>query len=251
MINWQETLLFPVRDSDARRQFLFACLVTLAGFIIPLLPTFVLMGYSIKIMRHVLDERKPPAMPDWQNSDWSQMFMDGLKLFGIQILLASPLILCICSGMTLMIFGSMGIPIAAEQRSDSFLSLGLFAMIIGGGFTMLSGLLSFPYGIIISAAIPHSIVKNSFTAAFAFKEWFPIFRKGLAQFIVGYLLIIALSFVFTFVIQIAMATIVLMCIIPFIMIPYSAYFSLISNTIYAQAYITGLDALQSESHATT
>ena len=58
MINWQETLLFPVKDAAARKQFLIACLVTLAGFIIPLIPTLVLMGYGVKIMRQVIQERK-------------------------------------------------------------------------------------------------------------------------------------------------------------------------------------------------
>ena len=41
MINWQETLLFPVRDGESRKQFLIACLVMLAGFIIYPIPTFV------------------------------------------------------------------------------------------------------------------------------------------------------------------------------------------------------------------
>ena len=58
MINWQETFLFPVQDAEARKQFLIACLVTLAGFIIPLVPTIILMGYGVRIMRQVIEERK-------------------------------------------------------------------------------------------------------------------------------------------------------------------------------------------------
>jgi len=58
------------------------------------------------------------------------------------------------------------------------------------------------------------------------------------------------SFVFMFVIQFAMITIILMCIVPFLMIPYSTYITLLANTMYSQAYITSLDALQMEQYAT-
>ena len=78
MNSWQETLLFPVRDAEARKQFLIACLVTLAGFIIPLIPSIILMGYGVRIMRQVITERKKPSMPEWQGSNWSEMLTDGL-----------------------------------------------------------------------------------------------------------------------------------------------------------------------------
>jgi hypothetical protein len=46
------------------------------------------------------------------------------------------------------------------------------------------------------------------------------------------------------VIQFAMLTIVLMCIVPLLMVPYMAYQILIMNSVYAQAYAAGQDALQ-------
>jgi hypothetical protein len=41
-----------------------------------------------------------------------------------------------------------------------------------------------------------------------------------------------------------MFTIVLICIIPFLMIPYSAYLMLVTNTVYAQAYASGQEGIQ-------
>jgi len=251
MINWQETLLFPVRDSESRKQFLIACLVMLAGFIIPLLPTFVLLGYCVKIMRQVLEDRTTPSMPDWQTSDWSQMLMDGLRLFGAQISLTLPLLILLGCGVVTIIIGSTGLSVStANENIQSFTPIGILFFIIGIGMTTLSTLISFPYGIIITAALPHVVAKNSFAAAFQIKEWFPIFRKALGQFILGYLMIMVASFVFMFIIQFAMITIILICIVPFLMIPYIAYLSIVSNVIYAQAYMTGLDAPQLENHAT-
>lgn len=251
MINWQETLLFPVRDSESRKQFLVACLVMFIGFIIPLLPTFVLMGYCFKIMRQVIEEHTQPSMPDWGQSDWSQMFMDGLRLFGAQITLTLPLFILLCGSMAFMMLGSVGLPaLAANDNTQSFMPISFIFMSLGVGVMMIFSVLSFPYGILISAALPHVVAKNSFAAAFEFKEWFTIFRKALGQFIIGYIMIMAASFVFMFVIQFALITIVLICIVPILIIPYSAYLSIVSTTIYAQAYVTGLDAAPLENHAT-
>ena len=250
MNNWQETLLFPVRDAEARKQFLIACLVTLAGFIIPLLPTILLMGYGVKIMRQVLQERKNPSMPEWQGSDWSAMLMDGLRVFGLQIILMLPLFIIMGCGFFFMISGSIGFAALADQSTQAFAPVGGLFFFLGIGMMMLFTLLSIPYGVIISAAIPHAVANNSFEAGFKFKDWFPIFRKGLGNFILSYVFVMVVSFVFMFAIQFAMITIILMCIVPFLMIPYSTYVTLIANTVYSQAYVTSLDALQMEQHAT-
>ena len=249
MINWQETLLFPVKDSEARRQFLIACLVMLAGFVVPLVPTLVLMGYAVRIMRQIIEERKPPTMPDWNGSNWSEMLMDGLRVFGVQFVLVFPLVVLMGCGIIFTMAGSMGFTALADERTQEFAPIGVVFFMLGMGLIMLFSILSFPYGIIISAAIPHAVAKNSFSAGFAFKEWFPIFRASFGQFILGYALVIVVSFVLMFVIQFAMLTIVLMCIVPFIMIPYSAYVTLITNVVYTQAYVSGLDATSAEANA--
>jgi hypothetical protein len=44
--------------------------------------------------------------------------------------------------------------------------------------------------------------------------------------------------------QVAAMTIILICIVPVIMIPYVAYQMLIMNTFFAQAYVIGRDGLQ-------
>ena len=246
MNNIQETLLFPVRDAEARKQFLFACLIVLAGYIIPILPFLIVMGYGAKIMRQIIDEKKPPSMPEWQGSNWSEMLMDGLRLYGAQLVLMLPLFLFMGCGFISMFGGSMSMAISADENIEALVPIGMLLFMIGFGSIMLFAVLSLPYGIVLSAVGPHVVANRSFAAAFAFKEWWPILRKGLGQFILGYVVVLALSFVFTFVIQIALITIVLMCIVPFIMIPYSAYLMLLTNTLFAQAYVAGRDSLPAE-----
>lgn len=244
MNNMQEMLLFPVRDAESRKQFLIACAISLAGFIIPILPMLLLMGYSAKIMRQIVEEKKSPSMPAWQGNDWSEMLMDGLRIYGAQIVLMLPLFLLMGCGMVFMMGGSIGFAALADDNSSSLAPLGALAMMAGFVFFMLFTVLLLPYGIVVSAALPHVAIKRSFASAFEFNQWFPIFRKALGQFIIGYAVIMLASFVFAIVIQIAMMTIILMCIVPFIMIPYIAYQMLVMNAVFAQAYAIGQDGLQ-------
>ena len=244
MNNLQETLFFPFRDADSRKQFLIACAVVLAGFIIPILPFILLMGYTTKIMRQVIDEKKEPSMPAWQGSDWSEMLLDGLRLYGAQLVLMLPLLLFMGCGIISMVSGSIGFSTLADESTRSFAPIAGVFFFVGIVFITIFSILSLPYGIITTAAQAHVATKRSFTAAFEFKEWWPIFQKGLGQFVIAYIIVMVTSLIFAFVIQFAMITIVLMCVVPFIMIPYSAYLTLIMNTFYAQAYASGREALQ-------
>lgn len=246
MNNLQETLLFPVRDAQARKQFLIACLIVLAGYVIPLLPSFVLMGYGAKIMRQIIRERKSPSMPEWQGSNWSEMFLDGLRLYGIQLVYMLPLFLIMIFSMIAFFGGSIAIGIGAEENADALALLGMVLFFAGFAGMTLFALLSLPYGVVIGAAGPHVVARESFAAGFEFREWWEIFRKAFGQFILGYAIVMAMSFVFVFMVQFAVLTLILICVVPFIMIPYTAYLMLVQNTLFAQAYAAGRDALQGE-----
>jgi len=244
MNNIQETLLFPVRDAEARKQFLIACLIALAGFIIPIVPFLALMGYGARIMRQVINEGKSPSMPDWQESDWSEMLLDGLRLYGAQLVLMLPLFLLMGCGILSMVGGSASISLTAAEDHQFFAVPGFFLFAAGALFFMLFAILALPYGVITSVVGPHVITNKSFAAAFQFKEWWSILRSGVGQFILAYAISFITSMVLMVIIQFAMMTIVLMCIVPFLMIPYTAYITLLTNTLFAQAYATSQTALK-------
>lgn len=243
MNNIQEILLFPVRDAEARKQFLITSAILLLSFIIPLLPAILVMGYTAKIMRQIIEEKKSPTMPAWQGNDLSEMFLDGLRIYGAQLVLMLPLFLLMGCGITAMAGGSIGVAALAQENSD-LTPLAILPMAVGILFFSLFALLSLPYSVVISAALPHVAVQRSFQAAFAFQEWFSIFRKALGQFIIGYAIIMLASLVFAVMMQIAMITIILICIIPILMMPYAAYQLLVMNSVFAQAYAAGRDGLQ-------
>lgn len=241
MNNLQNTLLFPVRDPEARKQFLFASLVMLAGFIIPILPMLILTGYSAKIMRQIIEEKKDPSMPDWQNSDWSEMLLDGLRMVGAQFVYMLPVIIAMGFGMLSLMSVSMAAAVSTSDNGQSLAPIGIPLFMAGFAVVMLLSLLAVPYSVIISPVGPHVAATRSFASAFQVKDWWGIFRKGLGQFILNYVIVMAVSWVFGFIIQLAFMTIVLMCIVPFIMVPYSAYTVVLRSALLAQAYAKGAD----------
>ena len=247
MNNLQATLLFPVRDADARKQWLIASAITLAGFIIPILPTLVVMGYSVKIMRQVIHEGREPSMPEWQSNDLGTRLQDGFRLWATQLVYTLPLMLLMGCGFIAM-FSGTGL-LAASSDSNIPPALGGLALFAGVGFMMLIGILALPLGILLGAVESHAVAQGTFQAVFDVKGWWQVFRKSLVQFLLSYLLVMAASMVLTVVMQIAVLTIVLMCLFPFLMAGYAAYLMLVMNTLFAQAYAAGRAALQAESHA--
>ena len=249
MNNIQDTLLFPVRDAEARKQFLIACAVMLASFIIPILPMLVLMGYSARIMRQVIEENKEPTMPAWQSNDVSEMLSDGLRLWGTQLVSTLPLLILIGCSVASMLGGSLSFAALTDRNTQTIAPIGMVFMMFGILIVGLLTLLSLPYSVIISAALPHVAVKRSFQAAFEFREWFNIFRNALGQFILAYAMIMLASFILAVAMQIAFITIILICVIPFLMIPYMVYQTLIMNALFAQAYRAGCEPLERTAHA--
>lgn len=244
MHNLQATLLFPVRDAHARKQFLIASLIMLAGMIVPLLPALIVMGYGAKIMRQVIDEGKEPSMPEWQGSDWGELLKEGFRLWAVRTMYALPILILMGCGFVFM-FTSAGM-FSSSSNNDSISIFGGISFLMALGIFMLLFVLSLPLGIITGAAEAHAVTKQSFQASLNFKEWGPIFRKSLTAFLLAYVLVIAASMVLTFAVQIAMMTIVLICVMPFLMMGYSAYLSLMMSALFAQAYASGRNALQAE-----
>jgi hypothetical protein len=130
--------------------------------------------------------RKIPSLPAWQGSDWSEMLMDGLRLYGAQIVLMLPLFIVMGCGMISMFGGSLGISALADESTSAIAPIGMLLMMIGFLFFGLFSVLSIPYSVILYGMLPHVAVKGTFQAAFEFNEWFPIFRKALGQFILGF-----------------------------------------------------------------
>jgi hypothetical protein len=239
-----QILLFPVKDSEARKYFLIGCAVALAGFIIPIIPYLFLFGYAAQIARRVLNGQSP-RMIKWD--DWGRLFQDGAKMFGIRMAYSLPILLLAAP----IFIAGVAMPIIADNVNssevDTVIAIFVPVMLL---FGCLLTLLSLPLGLIIPAAEMHAVDKNEFAAGFRFREWWGVFRANLGGFLVALVIIYVASMALTIVMQLLMATVILSCLLPFLMPAVSAYTALVMYAMFAQAYKTGRDKLAETASAT-
>ncbi|MEW5940770.1 MAG: DUF4013 domain-containing protein [Chloroflexota bacterium] len=235
--NLSELFLFPVKDDEARKNFLIATLVYLAAFIIPILPLIVVTGYTARIIRDVVNSESP-SMPKWD--DWESMLKDGLVLFGVRLVYMLPLFVIFFP----LFFAMTALPIwmdASGGSEDQIVPI----FIVFGLATLCIFPISLAFGIIVPAAETHTAVHNDFAAGFRFREWWPIFRANVGGFILAYLIAVIAAMILSTLVGIAMMTIILFCIMPIVMPATSAYITFVMYAAYAGAYKQGKDRLAS------
>jgi hypothetical protein len=240
MTQLQTILLYPIRDSAARKNFLIASVLMFANFIIPIAPMLLLMGYVARIMRQIMDEKREPSMPEWD--DWSTFLTDGLRMWGFRMVVMLPLMLLMFGGMGLYfisIFAGVATARSSHMSSPLFLAGLAIFMITMAIFIVLS----IPAGVISMVGSAHVVAKKSFSAGFAFKEWWQIFRKNIGTFILYYVIAMAISFVLMIILQILYFTIIFICLLPFVFPVIMAYMILIQDALFAYAYTQGRDML--------
>lgn len=239
----KEIFMFPIKDAEARKHFLIGSLVSLAGFVIPILPYFVLSGYAVKIVRQIFNNESP-HMVAWD--DWGSMFKDGAKMYGVRIVYSIPILI-----LAIPIFiAGVGMPIFMENansaNADSILAI--FSLIMFGAFCLIIPL-SFPLAVIIPAAEMHAVDKNEFAAGFRVKEWWPILRANLSGFIAAFGIYYVASMILMFAFQIIMATVILACLLPILLPALMMYLILVMYVTIAQAYKIGKEKLSEKEAA--
>lgn len=236
----QRILLYPFRDAAARKNFLIATVLMFGNFIIPILPMLLLMGYVARIMRQIMDEKREASMPEWD--DWNSFLTDGLRMWGFRMVIMLPLLILMFGGMGLY-FVSIFVGVATAKSSHMSSPLFLAGLAIFMITMAIFMILVIPLGVISMVGSAHVVAQKSFSAGFAFKEWWQIFRKNIGTFIIYYLIAIAISFVLTFALQVLYITIIFICLLPIVFPAIMAYLILIQDALFAYAYTQGRDML--------
>lgn len=234
MSNLGELLTFPFTSAESRKNFLLGCLVMLATFFIPLLPSIIAYGYIAKVIRKVA-EGEAPSMPAWD--DLNEMFVDGLRLYGVKLVISLPAILIMFTGLGIYWVGMMVMIIQDDTNTMNTL-FPILLLILGATMCLV-----LPLGIVSSiisypAAI-HAVIKRRFTAGFEFRAWWPILRINLGGFFVVILMTFAISFLYSIGMQILIFTIILICLLPLLMPVVMFYMILVPELLAAQAYREG------------
>lgn len=243
----QALLFFPFKTADGKQKLLVAGLIGLASFIIPILPTFFLLGYSGLIMQRIIHEKAEPFMPEWKA--WNEMLALGAKLGGAGFIYSFPSLIMIIAGYVGLMLPAFieGLHSSQQYYGPSlFTGLELVGIFGGMAFFGIGILLSLVLWVVFPPMLGHVAATNSFSAAFRVREWWKIFRANPGGFIVTIILLGGLYMALMLVLQILYMTVILCIIVPFLMAFISAYLMIIANVLFAQAYREGIEKLAAQ-----
>ena len=249
----KQLFAFPFQDPRWQNKFLIGSLVVFAGFIIPLIPFFFVYGYMAQIMRRIIVEKGEPFLPEWDN--WGKLFVDGLKLLGAILIYSIPIIGLFFAGYILFFFTIALSAAAAEGSGDPSSPLVAMAPMAGSLFFCLFFavimLLSLAIGLLSPAIMGHVVATDEFSAAFRVREWWSIFRANIGGFLMAYVIVLAISVAFSFGISLLYLTLILCCLLPFIMAPATFYMLAIYGVVFGEAYREGARNLENPAAAVT
>jgi hypothetical protein len=242
----KKAVFFPFRGEKWGIKVLIGSALSLANFIIPLIPAIPMFGYFGRIMKQIIVQDEDPDLPEW--NDWGALFLDGIKLFGaVLIYLLPALILTIGGYVLFMVLDfSLAFSSVGSTNSSSFpvSMLGSMLGMFGGMAIMMLGMaLTFITIIFIPPALGNMIAKGDFGAAFRVKEWWPVLKANLSGYILAVAIAMGLFYLMYMMTMIIYATVILCFLLPFAFCFIIFISGAIGFSIYAIAYRDGLKIL--------
>ena len=238
---------FPFKDPEWVKKIAIGFGLSLAVFIVPIVPTLIIAGYGKRIMQRIIIENGDPYLPEWE--DWGRLLSDGLKLWGAGIIYSLPVLLLLMIFLGMMMISLLS-PLFFIRSNGTFAPEATFTFFAGIAlsilFLFLLTILSFAINLFQAPATTHVVAKDRFSAAFQVKEWWPILKKGLGAFVVAILMIMVFSWAGMMAIQILNLTIILIVLYPFLLGFFMFFTLLYSYTFNALAYREGARRLAEE-----
>jgi hypothetical protein len=237
-----KTLLkFPFQGPDWRNRFLVGSAITLAAFVVPILPLVFVYGYVLHIMRRAI-EGQDLELPAWD--DWGKLGVDGLRLMLVGLVYLLPGILVLFGGWFLYMASSFVFPVlmsgAGHRGSEglaAFAFLAIFGSLMIMVLAMIVGLVLMLLGLIpLPAAVAHFAAQDKVAAALHVREWWPLLRANKLGYFAAWVVTVGLMTVMNYVLVLVYYSIILCCLVPLLAAPISFYVLLISSALFGQVY---------------
>lgn len=242
----RKVFTFPFTDPRWVNKLLIGVGILFSGFIIPVLPGLIAYGYIYQIMRQVIVHGEEPSLPEWR--DWGKMLGDGFRLFGISLIYSLPVIVLYTAGIivyVLMIFG-------VTWMEGSSVESGVipFAMLIIMGFFFVVIMLVTAFSLVLSFVLPmawcQAVAKDSFKGGFEIADYWKVFKANKGGFFLGITIMYGLFGLLMMVYYVLYMSIVLWCLIPFILLIGGMLTGLYSLVLWASFYREGMNRLSKE-----
>jgi hypothetical protein len=240
----QETFTWPFKDPDWKNKFLIGSMFVFVSSFIPVigwLGTFVVLGYALLVMRAVM-RGDAPTLPKWKNL--GGLFVDGLKgALSAAAYLLPPFLLFCCAFV--FFFGGLLLqsptPTGAGQRPSVVSYLPFLLGSLGFMAT-----LSITIAAIFICTVPTPVAVAQYartgqiSAGYHLRQVWTILRTNAGGFTIAWVLYYAISMGLSMVVMILYYTIVLCCVVPFIIAPVGFYSYLLGAFLFGMAYREGI-----------
>ena len=216
-----QTLLgFPFKDKRGVSKFLIAALFLIfSGFLVPAL---FLIGWFMRVAKNVMVTKSLGDLPEWD--EWGHMILDGLKLVAVVLIYFLPIMVLFPISLALGFIPVVG-------------------WISGGILSWLTYLFAVALTVFVIPALLNMIDKGSFGAAFHFKEWWENLKANFVGYLVVYLIVAGVYALLAVILGIVFSTVILLCLVPFVIIGVVLYISIISYAVLGQVWVEGEEKL--------
>lgn len=230
---------FPFQSQDWRTRFIVGTLLNFAGFVIPIVPSILVGGYILRVMRRAIQGEKL-SLPAWE--DWGRLGVDGLRMMVVSLVFFLPGMVVFFGGMALYFGSSFSLSLLMSTANESSeLALGVPLMLLASMaimfLSMLIGSVLFLLGAIpLPMATAHFVDRDKVVAAFRVREWWPLLRSNKLGYFIAWVVMTGLMGVLSFVIMIAYYSVVLCFLIPFLGAPIGFYLALVGAALFGETY---------------
>jgi hypothetical protein len=227
-----QLITFPFKDERWANKFLVGGLLSLCGFLIPL--TFIpLSGYMVRTMRRTQSEGVL-SLPDWD--DWGDLIVSGLKAWLVMAAYSIPLWVFMFCGYGAMMAGGIIAPFGASEESAPAVVGGVALALMGLAAFGVGMILAFPVQFVSPIALVRMVADDSLNSAFQFGEVWRELKTGFKEYILAFLVYLALSMGASLVATLLFYTVCLTCLAPFALAVAVVYAMVMQGTLYGLAY---------------
>jgi len=227
---------YMFKGENWQNKLLITGALMLVSFIIPIVPMLALFGYLMKFAKNVIEGDGQPILPEWD--DGRDLIRNGLKLLGLLIVFSLPLIILWITAFGIML--SPLILIFMDFESGNIGPNGPWTLIMLP--TTIGGYFMFGLSLVIiflqSISICHVSIKEQFSAAFHFGEWWRILRTNIGEFLLVFVVMFGL------IIGTNMLSSFLFFLLPIVMPLGRACSIFILAPLFGQAYRVGVKKLE-------
>jgi len=228
---------FPLKGEQVANRFIIGSALLLASLIVPILPALFVIGYGVQVMRRVT-AGEPPTMHAWQ--DWGALLSDGFRAWVISLVFFLPAIVVMLGGYAIYFASFLSMSSVSAGESDAafvvpFL-LGMVSLFVGLG---LGTLLFVIASIFFPAALAHFAAEDSLAAAFHLRAWLRVVRSDPLGFFIAWVVVVGLFSVVYVASMMAYFTLILICFLPFLLLPIYFYIMLVGASLFGDVYAEG------------